>query len=234
MLLAYRIGADSWQRLRPPARDRRVSYRLLGAGSRLLAFGGGRGHAPFKLLDGAGWRRLPPDGLGHANARLLAWSGADLVALACGPSDGNTPCLARAAAFDFATRAWRRLPDSEVQMGGGVWWGDGEGRVVNPMLGGSGGVLEVRTGTWSPLPDPPSENDWEGTGVLTRTGAGYGAAQGYVLDMTSSTWLRIPPLAPAQSRTVVAAGRDLFVFGGARFKRLRGRLLATAKLWSPG
>ena len=70
------------------------------------------------MLGGSRWRRLPPDGLGPASGRTLAWSGEELVALACGPSDGRTPCLARAAAFDLATRAWRRLPDSEVQMPG--------------------------------------------------------------------------------------------------------------------
>ena len=249
VMLAYRIGADRWRRLRPPARDRRVSYRLLGAGSRLLAFGGGRGHPPFKLLAGSRWRRLPPDGLGHGNGRMLAWSGRELVALTCGPSDGSTPCLLRAAVFDFAARTWRRLPDSEIQMAGGIWWGDGQGRIVNPLLGSSdggavngwgrsypnGGVLDVQGGSWGALPNPPSANEWEGTGVLTPAGAEYGAAQGYVLDLASSTWLRIPPLAYAQSRTVVAAGRDLFAFGGARFDdRGRGRLLGTARIWSPG
>ena len=248
VFLAYRIDRDRWRRLPPPARDRSVSYRLLAAGSRLVAFGGGHGHPPYVMLDGTRWRRLPPDRLGPASTRVLAWSGEELVGLACGPSDGRTPCLARAAAFDFATRAWRRLPDSEVQMSGGVWSGDGEGRIVNAMLGSSdggetngwgrsyphGGVLDVRGGRWSALPDPPSESEADGAAVLTRTGATYVAPRGFVLDMTTSTWLRIPALPDVQSRAVVAAGRDMFVFGGARFERGRGRLLATAKIWSPG
>ena len=118
---------------------------------------------------------------------------------------------------------------------------------MNAMLGSSdggresswgrsyahGGVLDVRSGTWSALPDPPSESEADGAAVLTRTGATYGAPQGYVLDMTTSTWLRVPALPQVQSRTVVAAGRDMFVFGGARFERADGRLLASARIWSP-
>jgi hypothetical protein len=247
VFLSYRIGSDRWRRSRPPARDTRVSYRLLGAGRRLIAVGGGHGRPPFLMLDGTRWRRLPPDPLGRANARSAAWSGEELVAFACGPSDGNSPCLARAAAYDFGTRTWRRLPDSEINMMIGVWVAGGEGRIVNPTLGSSdggetngwgrsypnGGILDVGSGTWSELPDPPSENHWEGAAVLTADGGHYGAPNGYVLDTTTQTWQRIPRLPEVQSRTVVAAGRDLFVFGGARFERFKGILLANAKTWSP-
>jgi hypothetical protein len=248
VFLRYRIAVDRWRRLAPPARDKRVSYRLVAAGDHVVAVGGGHGHAPLRVLERGRWRSLPRDGLGRSNGRAAAWSGDELVSFACGPSDGNSPCLTRAAAFSFATRTWRRLPDSAIQMLVGVWMSGGAGRLVNPTLGASdgggtngwgrsypnGGILDVAAGTWSPLPDAPSENDWEGTGVLTADGATYGAAGGYVLDMTSARWLRIPRLPYVQARTVVAAGRDLFLFGGARFKRGNGMLLATATTWSPG
>jgi hypothetical protein len=248
VFLSYRIATDHWRRLRVPARDQRVSYRLLAAGERLVAYGGGRGHARLLVLRRGRWAALPRDGLGRTTFRVAAWSGEELVSFTCGPSDGSDPCLVRAAAYSFATRAWRRLPGSEI-VTSYAWMPGGEGRLVNPALGTSdggetngwgrdypnGGVLDARAGTWSPLPDQPSQDEWEGTGVLTAGGATYGAAGGYVLDMATGAWLRIPKLPFVEARTVVAAGRDLFVFGGAHFAGGGpGRLIASAKTWSPG
>ena len=239
VFLRYRIAANRWRRLAPPGRDDRVFYRLVAAGDHVVAVRDGHGRRSLLVLERGRWRPLPRDGLGRSSSRVAAWSGDELVSFACGPSDGNAPCLTRAAAFSFATRTWRRLPDSGIQMLVGVWMPGGAGRLVNPTLGGrehpNGGILDVAAGTWSALPNPPSENDWEGTGVVTADGATYGAPGGYVLDMASGAWLRIPRLPYVQSRTVVAAGRDLFVLGGARFVGGgQGRLIATAKTWSPG
>ena len=182
-------------------------------------------------------------------ARSFAWTGRELVQIACAsasPVDG--PCLLRAAAYDFGTGAWRRLPDAAIQYSG-VWAAAG-GVIVNPTLGTSdggetngwgraypnGGILDPAAGTWSPLPDPPSASHWEAAGVLWADGAAYFADAGFVLDVPSGTWLEVPRRgAEVSGETVVSAGRDLFVFGGARFTPAHpgGRLLRTARRWSP-
>ena len=59
------------------------------------------------------------------------------------------------------------------------------------------------------------------------TGAHYFGPSGWVLDATTERWLRVPRhrRSADSGATVVNAGRDLLVFGGARFKRGRDRLL---------
>jgi hypothetical protein len=123
-------------------------------------------------------------------------------------------------------------------------------RLVNPTLGASdggqtnpwdhaypnGGIFDLVTGTWSALPNPPSANEVDGTGVLTATGAYYGASRGWVLDTTTNSWVHIRPqgcLRAISGSTVVAAGRRLFVFGGATWKRERYRLVDDAWTWTP-
>ncbi len=241
-LLAYRADRDRWRRLAPP----RHRDTLLAAGGRLVAFAH---DARAQVRAGGRWRPLPPDPLGDVRVRSYVWSGRELVQIACTsatPDDG--PCLVRAAAFDFAAGSWRRLADAAIHDTN--LWAAASGVVVNPALGTSdggatngwgraypnGGILDPATGAWSALPDPPSANHWEAAGVLWADGAAYFARSGYVLDVPSATWLEVPRrAADVHGETVVSAGRDLLVFGGARFARRHpgGRLLNTARRWSP-
>ena len=240
-LLAYR--GDRWRRLRPPRRRE----TLLAAGDRLVA---SAWDARPQVRVGGRWRPLAPDPLGAGlRTRSYVWSGRELVLIGCTsakPDDG--PCLVRAAAFAFDTRTWRRLPDAAIHDTN--LWAAGGGVIVNPTLGTSdggatngwdraypnGGTLDPAAGTWSALPHPPSANHREAAGVLWADGAAYFAGGGFVLDVPSGTWREIPRrAADVSGATVVAAGRDLLVFGGARFtaRRPGGRLLRTARLWSP-
>ena len=98
---------------------------------------------------------------------------------------------------------------------------------------------------WSALPNPPGgeEDSRSGRladsgGVLTDSGGHDFANRGGILDTSDDAWIEIPPLATGElvtGRTVVAAGDDLLVFGGARWKAnsVDAILLADAWAWSP-
>jgi hypothetical protein len=185
----------------------------------------------------------------------MVWSGEELLLfdheLVPQPNSAE-PSLVRAAALDLETGSWRRLPDSEI-LSSGPWARDGR-RLVNPSAGGAdggetnnwgrtypyGGTFDLESEEWSSLPALPEvegiDEGEEGftVGVLTGEGATYHAWQGWLLDASTDTWLRV---APADEDTtgpsVVAAGDDLFAFGGVRWDGAEGTLLEEAWLWSP-
>ena len=70
--------------------------------------------------------------------------------------------------------------------------------------------------------------------MLTAATAHYFGVDGSVLDATTDRWLASTARHRADSgATIVDAGRDLLVFGGARFDRRGGRLLRRTSTWSP-
>lgn len=255
--LAYRIEEDRWQELPLPPGDLERLHGIVQAGDRIVAYTASdeQGEGPDLVFDpGAGsWSELPPDPLSPSFDRSMAWSGSELVLFEheLVPNPGSErPALTRAAALDLETGSWRRLPDSEI-LGTGPWV-LAEGRLINPMLGGTdggetgnwgrtypyGGILDPEAGRWSALPDPPGGEEEFGSGVLTEDGGHYFAYRGWILDSTSDTWSEIPPLDTDElvtGRTAVAAGADLLVFGGARWKpqSLDATLLSDAWIWSP-
>jgi hypothetical protein len=255
--LAYRIDEDRWEELPPPPGDLGWLHGIVQAGERIVAYGGSdeQGEQPDFVFDPAtsSWSELPPDPLSPSFDRSMAWSGRELLLfeheLVSNPGS-ERPAVTRAAALDLESGAWRRLPDSEI-LATGPWVPD-EGRLINPTLGGAdggevnnwgraypyGGILDLERGTWSPLPSPPDEEENFSSGVLTESGGHYFGYRGWILDSSDDAWIEIPPLdtdALVTGRTVVAAGPDLLVFGGARWKEGNGdgTLLADAWVWSP-
>lgn len=260
--LAYQIEQNRWRELPLPPDHARSGYKIVGAAGRVVFNHGTdeRGDQPDWLYDPRlrSWSELPADPLSPSYDRTMVWTGDRLVLFDHRPaSDVSGPDVARAAVLDLESGAWRRLPDSELL---GIWpWVPVGDRLVNPSLGGEdggevngwgrtyphGGILDLRTGTWSALPNPPA-GDVEGgrmvagVGLLTPSSGHYFAEHGWVLNTATDRWLRLPeinePNGYEQGRTVVAAGRDLFVFGGARFadtEAFRGDLLNEAWTWSP-
>lgn len=257
--LAYRIEEDRWEELAPPSTDPDVGYWIVAAADRLVAFTGSDevGELPDLLYDAetAAWTELPPDPLSPSFDRWLVWSGRELVLfdheLVPNPCS-DEPCLTRAAALDLETGTWRRLPDSEILFA--APWAQVGGSLVNPTLGGAdggsvnnwgrsypyGGILDPESGEWSALPATPFEQDDStfAAGVLTESGGSYFGYQGWLLDVTTDTWVELPPLDAeglVTHRTVVAAGTDLLVFGGAGWDLpdWAGTLLDDAWVWSP-
>ncbi len=113
---------------------------------------------------------------------------------------------------------WRRFPDPIV---GGQWWHWTGERLVDPDpqvgAGGepAGGLLDVETGEYSELRDPPTEEEF-------LSGARGGGADGplitsfgYLYDDRDGSWTALPLLNETLSHAsgVLADGR-LVMFGG--------------------
>ena len=247
-LLGYRFDRNRWRRLpNLPLRD----ATLLAAGDRLVAYRRAGGSGPPAVVydpQARSWTELPHAPLPRSSGRALGWDGQSLVLFVPAPDArlGHRPPVARAAAYDFATGTWQRLPDATDILAGPTWVRAGS-RLISPILGTSdggevngwgadyrnGGILEA--GTWSPLPAEPGGSQFA-IGVLTASDAAYFGARGWVLDATTDRWLRVPRRrrSAESGATVVNAGRELLVFGGARFdRRVRGRLLRRTWIWSP-
>jgi hypothetical protein len=259
--LAYHIEENRWEELPLPPGDLGWLHGIVQAGDRIVAYRGSdeQDEQPDFVFDPAtsSWSELPPDPLSPSFDRSMAWSGRELLLfeheLVLNPG-AEEPALTRAAALDLESGSWRRLPDSEILATGP--WVVVNGRLVNPTLGGAdggeegnwgraypyGGILDPASGEWSELPHPPGgEEDWGSGvldtpgGVLTESGGHYFANRGWVLDTSDDAWIEIPPLDTDElvtGRTVVAAGDDLLVFGGARWDSVGATLLADAWAWS--
>ena len=98
---------------------------------------------------------------------------------------------------------------------------------------------DSNTDAWRPLPNPPSDLDVGGEGVIGRSHALFTDADGVVLDWVSGEWLTLPRLPDASdrsetspfNRTVVTAGTNLFVFGGEQWRDSTGVVLSAGYVW---
>jgi hypothetical protein len=255
LLLAYRPTKDEWERLPTPRLERHTQLSIVSAGRRLVAYvqDDERDEHRDLVFDlgSSSSRELPPDPLGPSLGRTMAWSGDELILVAYAPvanPNSEQPWHPRAAAYDFTTHNWRRLPDPD-QLARGPWFPTGDGRLVNPTLGGSdggevnnwgrslrhGGILDPAEATWSELPNAPSGDEFA-AGVRTRAGTYFIGASGWLLDLERRRWQRVPELPQPGLLTghaVVGAGDDLFLFGGARWRGTRGELTNASWLSSP-
>jgi hypothetical protein len=258
-LLVYRPGPDRWARLPAPPRDENTTLALVAAGDRLVAARRYDENGGADLVYDAKartWSPLPADPLRPAMDRALVWTGRELVLLALPLDVDQTSVRYLTAAYDFATRRWRRLPDSDVAFRDPQWYRLA-GLVVNPTLGPTptgeqvnargvasrpGGIFDPRTERWSRLPAPPLAGVQDPHRFLDITTAGADVivnGQGWLFDARSRTWTVVPELATGPRQDVAAAwsGSGLVVFGGATFTRTDGRLTSTihddAWFWSP-
>ncbi len=100
-----------------------------------------------------------------------------------------------------------------------------------------GGIYNTETDTWSTLPEPARDDGFPIAGVLGPDAAAYRNEHGAVLDTAHLSWITIPNLPTTGgevfNRTIVAAGSDLFIFGGEVWTDTSGSLLSDAYLWRP-
>jgi hypothetical protein len=255
--LRYDRRTDQWSELPLPRHAR--TRGLVATDSKVVAFAQSheRGRARDWVFDPAHgtWSALPDDPLPRAYGRVMAWSGHELVLFAAEavPNPGSKqPSVVIAAAFDPATRAWRRMPDSQILGTGGRWFPE-EGRMILPALGGAdggetanwgrtypnGGILDLHDQRWRLLPDAPGGDQEVSAGVVAGDRADIYSTEGWILDAAADEWLQMPTLrdpagdATVTGRAIVAAGRDVITFGGARWSDDgNSRLLADAWAWT--
>lgn len=230
--LSYDPDEDVWSTLPTPPM---LYPQLVGAGSRVVAIGGSDEHGSTDdaVFDPQTKRRkrLPEDPLGPSFGRTAAWLGDRLLLTGSRlvPNPGaDGPSLTRLAVLDKSLSQWTLLPDSDIIGGYPVWVAD---RVVFPMTGSAdggkvgnwgrdyfnGAILDLITGTWTPLPQPQAgHSGLEGTigSVGHRTLVG-----GQLLDAQTQKWTRVPQ-APwgrgyRTSQTIVTGPDSIFVWGGA-------------------
>lgn len=247
-LLRYRSADDAWDVLPAPPGGS-ASFRLSGSGSSVLAYDLGGIESPtiwrFDATSSS-WTALPrppfsnplnqPVVLGHGDDVLVF--GQDLLRTKNSISSGRD--LIAGARHSSATGAWTPLAGAR---GSRVQPRVLDGLVVlNPGLQEStGGILDLATGAWVPLPTGPvaSISPFLGVdpsnqlaGALGSTAATFDATSGWVLDLPAATWVQVPPIDDRTSGdSFTAFGRRLFSFGGMRFPGA-GELLNDAWVWT--
>jgi len=271
--LAYHPADDRWEHLPPPATrgtlveagDRLALFKYQDPeGDTDLWFDGtDQEVAPDLLFDPETkeWFEIPPDPLIPSWDRSMVWTGTELVLLGVklAPYPSSAPSLYRAAVFDPGKGTWRLLPDSNLVItGGNRTWYFADGRLINPSLGSSdggdtnpydraypqGGILDVETGEWLPLPDPPANPYIPGTfiGYAAGSPSRYLSGYGWLFDPVTGQWESLPappdnssiPV-PRNGSAVLFAGPDLVVWGGFLYgDDGRGEMVSTGWMWRPG
>jgi Kelch motif len=242
---AYNPATDTWRHLPVPPAGAGGPSVVVWTGEQMIGWGGGC--CDQELADGAAytlatnsWKMLPPSPLVGRHATGV-WMGTELII--AGGSGYNPPPTQRnwdfvhfsdAAAYDPATRTWRKLPSMPVARGGdyaSVW--DGREMIV---IGGTsrpsasaeplarGVAYNPATNTWRWL--APMEFlrsgfacAWTGSQLVVWGGTSDGGTippNGEAYDAAADTWSALPK-APLRARTDAAAvwtGTELIVWGG--------------------
>jgi hypothetical protein len=237
-LWSYSLTGDAWRAVALPA-PRSTSPAMVEHRGRLVIYERSleRGRTPDIVFDQATgtWNELTTDPLDGAYDRQLVSVDGSLVLFAKligEASDSRRPGIVRAVVFDDVARRWDPLPDLAQLVP--PLFADGS-LAVSPRQGGAdggqnqwgrmvpnGGLLDVATRQWSPLPGSVTKQQ-EGGGAVGRFAAAFTSSRGQVLDLVSGKWFTIPTLPDglefAYEQTIVAADANLFVFGGgADFK----------------
>jgi hypothetical protein len=252
VLLHYDPQADAWDS--PDVPDALTAqYALAGTAAGLVAYptSDEHGESPDLLYDPAedGWRELPNDPLPPVYDRTVVGTDDGFVLLAREIADLRLPDpeqsgAAVVATFDAGPGVWERLADSQAARPGGLFYE--QGVLVDPHVatyegaGDSwtavgGGTLELATGEATALPRPPALGDPTVGGFMWDQ-AQYSATRGVVFDAATNEWVRLPDLdgpVAVDGRSLVAAGRDAFAFGGARWTDDTSEVLGDAWLWTP-
>jgi hypothetical protein len=218
--------APGWTELPSPPemRDRAATA---WTGSELIVWGGyvyevGFGEGPLShegsVFDAASrrWEPMAAGPLSARSAAASAWTGEEFLVwggrsreTCCRPSDTEL-FLNDGAAYDPATRTWRRLPDAPIEARAplSVWtgeemivWGSRD-RFVRHR---DGAAYDPRSNTWRRIADGPIELTdavavWSGEEMFVFGAALHGGnvpetetAIGAAYDPATDSWRRLPP-----------------------------------------
>jgi len=253
---AYDPATDAWRKLPDPpggAGDGGPSV-VVWTGTQMLGWGGGccdqqiAGGAAYTPATDS-WRLLPKSPLAGRHA-AGAWTGEEMIIAGgegyAGFSPGGEPHVvhfADAAAYDPATRSWRRLPSMPIGRGGGYYtvtydavWDGSEMIVVGGTQTGSdrplarGVAYDPSTNRWRWLPPMafPRESfvaDWIGDQLIVWGGIGEGGSipsSGETYDPIANTWSQLPrsPLRARVDAVGVWTGEEFIVFVGTDARTL--------------
>ncbi len=139
------------------------------------------------------------------------------------------------ASYDLDAEVWTEL--GRAPSGGWQVFDIDDTIVLNPHFGAmEGGIHDVATDTWTPLPAAPSSDRWRGdiAGVIGAGTASYEYAQGWMLDLRSDSWVEVAlPGSEASQASVIAVGDALFVVGGHHWTDGEVRVDGGVSLWKP-
>lgn len=242
VLLRYDPAPDTWTQVPGPTGDHPLQIEAVGGS--IIAFAGTeeRGEQPEWHFDiqSSVWTEIPDDPLPLLYDRSIVAADDGRTALLLGADAESGPTsepsqeVNLAARLDLETMAWTALPPSPSR--GYRAWGVDDLVVLEPHFGGSGGLFDPSSSTWSALTAEGAEavHSDQVAGVLGATGATYADASGWVLDVERSEWHEIEPIDDRSvfpHTSVTAVGRDLFSFGGQRWTSAEGELLGDAWMW---
>jgi len=220
---AYTPATDAWKTL-----PRTIQGGILAwTGREAISWGGGccgdarsNGRA-YNPATGS-FRRLPRSPLAPNQRPVGAWTGRELVLFVSGLTPDGRPyprALARAAAYNPTTNAWRRI--AAMPGGGGQALWDGHELLV--IGAGAWGAFTKLTLAYNPATNrwrrlaslPFSANGatavWSGSRVFLWT-----SARGLTYDPATNRWSTLPrwPLRARGGPMVAWTGRSLIVWGG--------------------
>jgi len=247
--LAFDAETGRWSELAHPG----------GGGMQMLAPHGGtviayhstqeNGVRPDLIYNAARdtWAELPPDPLQPSFDRTFVGTpvGAILFGIEDVAQPGVEPATYRAALLQVDR--WRRLPDSEI-VGWNPMWSLLESHLINiniDMVDGgetnnygrlypTGGIFDIESRSWKPLPDTPkTRGDFDG--IYAAGGRFIVSGQGWVFDGIAGRWIALdrPRGAPHAEAAAVWMDESLVVWGGVRWHGSRGELLNDGWIWEP-
>jgi hypothetical protein len=239
-LLDYDVTEDSWIERAIPER---TSCDQLIADASQVVFASGtdeNGVLPDRRLDlGTNqWSKLPDDPIGSAFDRVVVSTPHGLVLTAKTLVDNpgsQGPSFTLVALLDPVTGTWEVLPETE-QIGGWQWSWTGR-HLLSPLLGEAdggdegnwgrpypeGGIIDLPSGAWSPLPGSPEPN-YRNRWSIDALGTRYSSVGGYVYDDETEKWTALPEPddVPDSPGPAVWAQDKLFVVGGTDWDDDRG------------
>lgn len=242
---AYSPASNRWRRPAAPPAAVDGAGLVVWTGHEMIDWGGGCcGDAlstGWAFHPGRNtWRRLARSPLAPSSTPIDVWTGRELVVVVSGLSPDGRPYpagFARAAAYNPAMNAWRRIAAPAGQrLWAHAFWdgrdvlllGSSTLRAGSPPAPGRA-VLAYRPSTnrWRALASMPSNRSqfaavWTGRRVLVWGGSSTAAnvpqnpATGVALDPQTNRWSTLPraPLRPRLGATAVWTGRAMLIWGG--------------------
>jgi N-acetylneuraminic acid mutarotase len=235
---AYNPATNSWRALPRHKGDDPVGAGsgVVWTGSQMIGFGGGVSGWAHTALGAYlpstdSWRPIPSGPLSERLGAAVAWTGTEMVVAGGGPPPAAySDWYADAAAYDPATRTWRKLPPMpEARAGATATWDGTEVLVVGGSTKQSAGkpvasgvAYNPATNAWRRLPPMELAREgqvavWTGSQLLVWGGADVTPQHGEAFDPVTNRWTPLPraPLTGRAGAVGVWSETSMIVWGGS-------------------